>query len=668
MRTLNTLFFSLVLVASVFGGNEGRYQKIMDRASSFYEHFSYQKAIDLYMEALELNDTQEVNIQLANCYRMLNKPEESLKWYQNALEKGAMNDEDMLHYGQVLSSLQQYDSAHAVLNKYQHQEEWIEGRAEGFKNVNKFFHNELAYDIQEVIFNSAESDFAPSVTQSGFVFVSGRLSSGLFKPKYNTDKSYFLDLFEVKDGQEPVKFQRGINTRYHEGPSVFYENDTKVIFTRNNYHQHKAGKSEDGVNHLKLFFSEKQADGEWSKATQFEYNSDEYSIGHPTLSSNGKTLYFSSDMPGGEGGVDIYKSYWEKGKWSAPENLGSIINTGRDEMFPFVSHDDFLYFASDGHEGLGGLDIFRVDLTVANALPRNLGFALNTHKDDFAISLSPDGKKGYFSSNREGGTGGDDIYEILIYDFIVTVNLRDMETNELITGDLRVYDEFLDEYIRNESQVSSVKFPAVFGDSFMVNGLATEYIPDSLEILTKEASRDIRFLTYDIYLAKPITASAIVYRVEINGQWQQVMYEMDSTLNFHSGKYEELVAKFEADRVAIDSVIDLRNVLYDFDKHDIRPEAAADLDKWVSFLNTYPDRTITLSAHTDIRGSNKYNERLAKRRVKAAKAYLIDKGIDKDRLVDSSAGEEKLFVDCGEACDDVQHQYNRRTEVLVVQQ
>jgi len=656
-----------MICSAAMAGNDKKYEKTMQRANAFYEHFSYHKAINLYEEALGYKNNQTPKIQLANCYRKLNHAEESLEWYQKALLDGPLGDEDMLHYGQVLSTSQNYDSAHVVLSKYQHLEEWVGDRADGFKNVDKFYRNEIAYLINESIFNSEEADFSPAWKDDGLVFVTGRPFKGMFKPRYNSDDTFFLNLFEVKKDEEPKKVERGLNTRYHEGPSVYYANETKLIFTRNNYNEHTAGESEHGINHLKLYFSELESDKKWSNPTEFPYNSDQFSIGHPTLTSDEQTLYFGSDMPGGIGGVDLYKSTLVNGKWSEPENLGERFNTARDEMFPFMSIDEFLYFASDGHEGMGGLDIFRVDMTRANSKPRNMGFSLNTHKDDFGIILNEEGNKGYFSSNREGGTGDDDIYELVIFDYIITVNLRDDESKELISGNVKAEDIILKEIV-GESE-TTIKFPAIKGDAFFINGMSPDYFSDSLLIETKEASREVRQLVYDIYLKKPATASAIVYRVEINQQWKQVMYNMDSSLNMYDSTYSALTTKFEKERVTIDSVVTLKNVLFDFDKSNIREDAVAALDEWLVFLNQYPDQKISLGSHTDTRGSNKYNERLGKRRIKSTLKYLLKAGISKDRFVKGSYGEEQLFSDCGEDCEDeVAHQNNRRTEILVIRE
>jgi len=293
-----------------------------------------------------------------------------------------------------------------------------------------------------------------------------------------------------------------------------------------------------------------------------------------------------------------------------------------------------------------------------------MGFSMNTHKDDFGIVLDKTGNKGYFSSNREGGTGDDDIYELFIFDYIIKINLRDAETKELISGKVESRDIYLNEIVGTDS--TTISFPAIRGDVFHVKGMAPEYLPDSLVIETAEKSRDLRRLEYDIYLNKPIRHRATIYRVAINGRWEQVMYAIEDTLSMYDGSYDSLLSTLKKDRIAIDSVVDLQNVLFDFDKYNIRKDAGEELDKWVTFLNRYPDEHISLSAHTDIRGSNRYNERLAKRRVKSTSKYLMKAGISQERFVERDFGEEKLWENCAEEdCSEAQHQNNRRTEILV---
>ncbi len=663
---MNKIFSTLLILLATSGlhANNGKFDRIMARADSFYVHFSYIKAIKLYENALDVKDEQRPKVQLANCYWELNQPENAQVWYEKALTHGTMEEREMLRYGQILSILQRYDSAQAVLGNYTSAESWVETRADGFRNIQKFYLNEIAFEVAEADFNTEESDFSPTLKKDGtVVFVSGRPHSGILKSKYQADKSLFLNLFELDSG-EVKKLQRGITSRYHEGPSQFYADDKKFVFTRNNYLNHNVELGANGVQNLKLYFSDIDND-RWSKPTEFPYNSNDFSIGHPALTADEQTLYFASDMPGGYGGVDIYKSTLVNGTWSQPENLGNGINTERDEMFPYVSVNNFLYFSSDGHQGLGALDVFRVDLERSNSKPRNLGYALNSAKDDFGIYLDmEEGNKGYFSSNREGGTGSDDIYEVRIYDHVITVNLRDALTRELIVGSMKAHDPNMDEIIRDEAGTSSIQFPALSGDSFSIYGAAPDYVSDSLAIRPLSDDREMRPLVYDLYLNK--AKGATTYIVRVNDAEQQVFYQLSDTLSAFAGNHKALEAEFSKKAIRIDSTIILSNVLYDFDESAIRQDAANQLDQWVTFLNQYPEQKISLSSHTDARGSNRYNERLAKRRVKEAMKYLTNAGISEERIVERSFGEEKLWESCAEEeCDELQHQNNRRTEILI---
>jgi outer membrane protein OmpA-like peptidoglycan-associated protein len=261
--------------------------------------------------------------------------------------------------------------------------------------------------------------------------------------------------------------------------------------------------------------------------------------------------------------------------------------------------------------------------------------------------------------------GSDDIYEVLIFDFIITVNLRDAQTKELIEGNIEVRRDNSNLFVKTGTDVSSVKFPAMEGDKFNSQGTSAGYLPGKIDFEAKNLSRETKHQEYSIYLERPISKRTVVFRVEINGTWVQTMYELDNSLSLHVGTYENLMQQFEKDRIAVDSVIDLRNVLYDFDKSNIRGDAEQELNKWVMFLKMFPQEKVLLAAHTDTRGSKKYNTKLAQRRVESARKYLVKAGISKDRIKETSYGKDKVFFEC-DACDENQHQGNRRTEITIL--
>lgn len=654
--------------------NTKKFSRFKAKADKSYEAFSYQKAIHHYKRALKENQSASVELKLADSYRLLNQPEEAELWYRAVLDETAMTDEDMLNFGQVLSANGKYEEALEIYENYQHHEDWVDDHVDALQNVERFYVNEIAFEIEESLFNSIEKDFSPTLKKDAVVFVTGRPSSGLLKPEFSWDGSNFLDLFEVKHGELPEKIHRGINTRYHEGPAVYFDGDQKMFFTRNNYHKKKAGESEDGVNMLKLYYSERKEEGKWNKPEAFTHNSDHHSTGHPAITSDGKTLYFASDMPGGYGGVDLYKSEWTGGQWSEPENLGERFNTAEDEMFPFLHDDQILYFSSTGHEGLGGLDLFRADLKGIRA-PRNMGFPLNTNADDFGITLADGDNIGYFSSNRVGGTGDDDIYHIRIFDYVVHVNLIDGNTGLPIKGDMVVKEFFppgLEDLVAQVEETNAVEFRSLRGSKFEVDGAAEDYLPGELEIAPlddPDQENQITHLYYDLPLY-PVNAEnkeAEIVVVENNGKNTQVVRYENQYYHAYEGSLEELKASLYEEGKIIRKETLLKNIFYDFDKYNIREDAALELDKLYEFLSTGQSIHVVLTAHTDVRGPVAYNDILSNNRVKAAKDYLTDKGIDGSRIEVFNLGELQTFDDCEEAnCSQAAHQANRRTEIKLL--
>ncbi|MEM9337749.1 MAG: OmpA family protein, partial [Bacteroidota bacterium] len=620
--------------------NTKKFTRLKAKADKSYEAYSYEKAIYHYKRALKANRETSVELRLADSYRLLNQPEEAELWYRAVLDEMTMSDNDMLNFGQVLSANGKYDEALAIYEQYQHHEDWVDDHVEALSNVERFYVNEIAYEIEESLFNSLEKDFSPALKKDGVVFVTGRPSSGVLKPEYSWDGSNFLDLFIAKDGETPEKIHRGINTRYHEGPAVFYDNDTKMFFTRNNYHKKRAGASADGVNKLKLYYSERKDEDRWNKPQEFPYNDDHHSTGHPAITSDGKTLYFASDRPGGFGGVDLYKCELINGQWSQPENLGKRFNTAEDEMFPFLHEDEILYFTSTGHEGLGGLDLFRANLSGDHS-PRNMGFPLNTNADDFGIAIENGTNTGYFSSNRVGGTGDDDIYNVHIFDYIIHVNLIDGVTQEPLSGSILVNETLPPDIVElwaKTEDATTIKFRSLKGSKFEVDGTSEGYLPGDIKIEPEVEEKEnaggnqITHLYYDLPLYPIDALEAELIVVENNGSNTQVITFERESYQDYAGTLEELRSELGNEGKKIVKETYLKNIFYDFDKYNIRADAAAELNELYQFLMQDDKIDVSLSSHTDVRGSVSYNETLAANRAKAAQGYLIEKGIEEGRL------------------------------------
>ena len=379
-------------------------------------------------------------------------------------------------------------------------------------------------------------------------------------------------------------------------------------------------------------YSADLVDGKWTNIKPTNLNNPNYIVYHPSLSNDGKTLYFASDMPGGEGGTDIYKSSInEDGSLSAPINLGNIVNTEGNESFPFIyGEDETLYFSSDGHVGFGLLDVFvsikNENNEIVNVI--NLGEPINSKKDDFAYFLSKDGFKGYISSNRKGGMGGDDVYAFTrIPPLTLKGQIFDAVNNEPVAGAKVVLSrengEELTYFITEE------------------DGAYEHLIP-----------RDEKFI--------------------LKGSKEKYQDAIKEFSSFGLEKKTELIVNLNIPMAPIEDVVvlaDLETIYFDLDKHNIRPDAAVELDKVVALMNKYPGMVIRLESHTDSRANDDYNMRLSNRRAKSTYDYIVSKGINADRITKYEGfGETQLVNKCSNnvPCSEQEHQLNRRTEFIII--
>jgi len=403
-----------------------------------------------------------------------------------------------------------------------------------------------------------------------------------------------------------------LNGKFHEGPTTFSKDKKTVYFTRSNYIDRKMEINEERENNLKIY-SSKLVEGQWPELTEFPYNNDDYSVGHPCLTSTSNEMFFISDMPGGFGGTDIYKSSLDNGKWSKPENLGDKVNSSGNEMFPFMDEsNNQLYFSSNAHNTMGGLDVFMTHYTGSEwTTPENLNYPVSSNKDDFGFVYNSESRTGYLSSSR---SDNDRIYEVKNYD--PSFNLIGF-THE--KGNMSpIEDVVVVEIIDKES------------GSFIV-GLSPE----------KE---------YSILCTKP-------------GFYSLTDYVATKGLRYSKDFYTD----FEIEWIVIDAPIVLENIYYDFDLAHIRPDAALELDKLVKLLEENPMIDIEMGSHTDLRGTEVYNFDLSDERANSAVQYLINSGIDASRLQYRGYGESVPRNHCRNdvECSDEDHEWNRRTEFKV---
>jgi outer membrane protein OmpA-like peptidoglycan-associated protein len=404
------------------------------KGDKMFYNFSYKSAVADYLVALK-NDPEKnhLKLKIAECYRMLNEPAQSEDWYAQAINSNVALPQHKLHYADALSSNKKYEEAKRWYAQYQEEvstDSRSVNKIGAIDNISGLFRDSAYITVKPVTINSPEADFSPAFFSEGIVFVSARDQHKSVKRTFTWNQSHFLDLYYGAVDKQgtfatPQLFHKNVNTDLHEGPTVFYEGGKKMVFTRNNLLNGKISKSRDGIVKLEIYFSELTGDV-WSKPTPFSFNNEEYSVGHPAISADGSTLYFVSDMPGGVGGTDIYKCVLQNETWSKPENLGTDVNTEGNEIFPFCYQDNELYFSSNGLGGLGGLDIFSLQLS--NKEITNIGAPINSSLDDFGLIMANDGATGYFASNRKGSAGDDDIYRFEMTTEQVEIIVVDKET------------------------------------------------------------------------------------------------------------------------------------------------------------------------------------------------------------------------------------------------
>lgn len=407
------------------------FNKLKKRGDRDYENYLYSQAIDNYEAALAIEADTNVMLRLAESYRLTRKMDKAEEWYSQAEVLGAFdemylfhNADHLLNYANVLKYNDKYQEAKVRYDQYErHAKNGVGARlSASIAMAPKFKRDSALVEITSLSFNTEFADFSPTFYKTGLAFVSSRPPA-----KFKGSKDYwsgdsYLDIFYIKNfteysASEAESFSNNINSPYHEGPATFSTSGGRIYFTRSNVVRNRQRRGKDGALQFSIFYADWQdRSQDWDYEEKFEYSSDDYSAGHPSLSQSGDRLYFASDMEGGYGGFDLYYCKREGISWSDPVNLGPWVNTPGNEVYPYVSEMGTLYFSSDVLAGLGGYDIFSARLGKDEqwGSVRNLGYPINTSRDDFGLIMREDGKVGYLSSNRLNGKGSDDIYQVRI--------------------------------------------------------------------------------------------------------------------------------------------------------------------------------------------------------------------------------------------------------------
>ncbi|MDP4210647.1 MAG: OmpA family protein [Bacteroidota bacterium] len=711
---------SLVQAQSIFFK-----EKLADKE---FNRYNYYGAIPMY---LQINKQKPADIKimgnLAESYRKINDSENAAVWYRKIIEAGTAKPEDYLYYAQALGRNGDYPLAGEWYQKYydQNQPNAINGLAfeQAFKNISPFYRDSAYYSIHKTSFNSNKSDFSPMYYRGGIVFVTARKEQGTFiKTLYNWTRTSFLDLY-VSDSLKTQPFSSAINTRFHEGPVTFSPAQDTIIFTRSNYYHLRFRTDNQGINKLEMYQAVWNAKKKcWGNVTPMPFNNNHYSVGHPTLSHDGKSLYFISDMPGGLGQTDIYVSHLEfntktrQNEWGKPENLGEDINTPGKEMFPYVDANGNLYFATNGRPGLGGLDIFVAKRNKDGGFdkPVNLGYPVNTRFDDFGLICDASGKHGYLSSDRNNAIGDDDIYQWNRSPRPLVLFVYDKATKQALpaTHIGFSYGNLTDSLKSDRAGYNSLFIKSADPYKFKLskknyNDATFDYTAESLtntdtiglpleltKVLPKIALEGKVFSAEDkqpmgnatAILINKADSSRTEVKCDQNGVFRFKLdadadYSVKVVINTPGSKCGSNAVERTTRGIANDytfnesfpvfcvgDIIKIDNIYYDLGKYNIRPDAAKELDKLLDIMNKYPKMKIELRSHTDSRGSDESNMKLSDNRAKAAAAYLVSKGIAADRIIGKGYGETMLLNNCGNGvkCTEAQHQINRRTEFKIL--
>lgn len=603
------------------------------QGNRMYDDLAYSMAIKEYQKGLSKKEFPAARIKLAESYRKINDLKNAEEAFSKAVQLPEAQPIHKLHYAQILMRNGKYEQAKIYLDQYLAA---VPSDASAGKlrmscdSVAAWMQDSMLYTIQPSPLNTGQSNFSPVYYNDGVVFASDRNSKG---KTYAWTGRPFLEMFYAKGNTEkgfssPVGLEGDVNGIYHDGPATFTSKGDTIYFTRNNYVKRKVKESTQEEVNLKIYEAVKK-DTSWKNLTDFAYNSNDYSTGHPTLSHDGNTMYFVSDMPGGLGGTDIYKTQKVNGQWSKPENMGPAVNTPYNEMFPAIWKDTVLYFSSEGHYNFGGLDIFKsVNRNSAWASASNAGYPLNSSYDDFGVAINDSGTAGLFSSNRNtANTTQDNIYNFVINDLRFTLEGIAIEKySQLPIEGVRV------ELLNTKTKMKEISITDSTGkfnfkldpeSDFTVVGVKDDYFTNTEAVST------------------------------VGKKQSESMY---------------VKLKLEMERIVVNKPIVLENIYYDLDKYEIRPDAMAGLDKLVGIMNDNPGIKIELSSHTDSRADDRYNSTLSQKRAESAVNYIVAHGISSSRITAKGYGEQQLVNDCsnGVQCSEEQHQQNRRTEFKVV--
>lgn len=623
-------------------------QAALEKANKHFEAMEFQSAIEKYEKYIEKNQkvSQDTYLKLADCYFNLTKYEKAMKWYDKVYEMQlhTMTEYNFLKYIECLKANRGYDKANELLKTYyKDNTDKLKLLAYEKRELDSLEKKEPLFKVKNLAINSNKADFgAVRYGENKVIFYSSRDTSSLSKKMYSWNEQPYLNTYiaernlTTNELTNETDFLQNLNSDFHDATLTFSDDMKTIYYTQNYLKKGKMQVNKQGNSNLKILRA--KINGETVADIEvLEFNDPSYSCAHPCLSDDGKCLFFTSDMPGGYGETDIYYcEVFSDGSIGTPVNAGAYINTAGREMFPYFENN-ILYFSSDGHFGLGGLDIFEAEMKGKSnfLLPKNLGAPVNSNRDDFAFSIYSKDHYGYLSSNRSSGKGDDDIYfftkekprceqyfEGTVYDKTTQLPVA----NAIIT----VKDVFGDETQKLQSDEKgnySITLPC--NSTFTITFTKPKYTTETLSATTTTEPNE-KLKGNKVYLTS----------------------------------FESLVEKDgDVEKIKVNPIY------FDLNKYAITPKAETELDKVVYAMEKFPEIKIKIESHTDSRGSDAHNLTLSDNRAKSTQTYILSKGIAPDRIESAIGyGETRLKVDCpnGVKCSEEQHAINRRSDFIII--
>lgn len=643
----------ILIVVSTVGFAQSKYKK----ADRFFNKMQYIKAAKQYEKAIDKGDrSMEVLQKAGDAYYFNTNMEGAHKWYDILISEylNEVDAEYIFRFSHALEGKGEHKLAKKWMKEFSKRSQQKDARPGKYSqkeiSIEDILSLEPQFTLKNLSINTKNSDFGPMYFGNRLVYSSAVDTSYYHTRTYNWNEQPFLNfqLGRISATDADVEylnnFSEEINTKYHEATIAFSPDEKKVYFTRNNFNG-KLKRDGEGVNHLKLYSADLNISlnerVEWENIRELPFNSDDFSVGHPTVSKDGKLLYFVSDMPGSIGATDIYVvDILGDNDYSQPRNLGPKVNTSGREMFPYIT-DKKLYFASDGHLGLGGLDVFEVKNDGVFENPVNLGAPLNSKLDDFGYIVNEETNLGFVSSNREGGKGDDDIYSF--------------DRNPIKETKEGICD------------------PSVTG--YISNSVTGERIANAIVALFDESGKQLGEVQTNLngnYAFKNGLDCSTRYDVKVNKvgynpNEKPFMTSVDGTETIVPLGLKIIDEGIYEDKGLVKIKIGI--IYFDLDESFIRNDASVELNKVVLMMTQYPKMVINIESHTDSRSPDDYNLELSDRRAKEARDYIVSQGISANRILSAIGyGETKTVNNCknGVQCTEAQHQLNRRSEFIII--